>query len=351
MAFDGDTALYITSNQYSFDGGFQYAKLRIVKKEDLYWEGEGEPLPWIDFWGEKNADESPVFGWVPARSVGDEPVQYLVNTEDPAGGGAISLWRVFGGDEFEIEGPVRIVVNDYRPPPPAEQKGGEETIQTGDCRLSRAVIHGGHLYTVFPETIRWEGRDEGFVRILDIDLDSNALAAESDLGRPGFYYYAPDIAVDREGNVVLVFNWSGPSEHVSLRAVGKGKDDSGFIGSFSLKDGEAYYVHTNEFGHIEWGYANAVTFDSTSCGGAFWAFGAYAAGELEWGTRVSRLAWKECFKRADCNADGKLNIADAVGLLGYLFAGAAPPPEPFKTCGEDPTRDALDCLLYLPCDY
>jgi len=69
------------------------------------------------------------------------------------------------------------------------------------------------------------------------------------------------------------------------------------------------------------------------------------------GTGVSRLAWKECFKRADCNADGKLNIADAVGLLGYLFAGAAPPPEPFKTCGEDPTRDALDCLLYLPCDY
>jgi hypothetical protein len=48
-----------------------------------------------------------------------------------------------------------------------------------------------------------------------------------------------------------------------------------------------------------------------------------------------------CLKAADGNDDGRLNIADAVSILGYLFGGAGPLPLPFDACGYDPTADYL----------
>jgi hypothetical protein len=58
----------------------------------------------------------------------------------------------------------------------------------------------------------------------------------------------------------------------------------------------------------------------------------------------------ECKDAADANDDGQLNIADAIATLGHLFGGAGDLPDPFLTCGEDPTDDALDCLVFPPCE-
>ncbi len=55
-----------------------------------------------------------------------------------------------------------------------------------------------------------------------------------------------------------------------------------------------------------------------------------------------------CQDAADFNDDGVLNIADPVALLSFLFSGAAPPPDPFASCGPDPTADAIDCPSLCP---
>ena len=52
----------------------------------------------------------------------------------------------------------------------------------------------------------------------------------------------------------------------------------------------------------------------------------------------------------DANDDGGLDIADAVKILGHLFAQAGPLPDPFGACGTDPTSDDLGCLSYAPCE-
>ncbi len=56
-----------------------------------------------------------------------------------------------------------------------------------------------------------------------------------------------------------------------------------------------------------------------------------------------------CRDAADANDDGQLNIADAITILGHLFGGKGPLPAPFDACGEDPSIDALDCLDFPPC--
>jgi hypothetical protein len=90
-----------------------------------------------------------------------------------------------------------------------------------------------------------------------------------------------------------------------------------------------------------------------------------------------------CFRRGDCNDDGKFDISDPIGLLDYLFSGGSkhvpcreacnaaddgtldisdpirmlarlftggdPLPPPYKACGDDPTPETLGCEEYTNC--
>ena len=53
-----------------------------------------------------------------------------------------------------------------------------------------------------------------------------------------------------------------------------------------------------------------------------------------------------CADAADVNDDGVIDIADPIRILGFLFAGSGPPPAPFPEPGPDPTEDALGCESY-----
>ncbi len=57
-----------------------------------------------------------------------------------------------------------------------------------------------------------------------------------------------------------------------------------------------------------------------------------------------------CMDSADANDDGSVNIADAVAVLAYYFAGAGDLAPPFGTCGVDPTDDAIGCEKFTPCE-
>jgi hypothetical protein len=50
-----------------------------------------------------------------------------------------------------------------------------------------------------------------------------------------------------------------------------------------------------------------------------------------------------CRQAADVNDSGAIDLSDAVYLLGHLFLGGPPPPPPFPEPGRDPTPDGLDC--------
>ena len=56
-----------------------------------------------------------------------------------------------------------------------------------------------------------------------------------------------------------------------------------------------------------------------------------------------------CEDAADATDDGKLNLADALYTLMHLFVRGNLLPAPGMECGEDPTLDTLDCVLYAHC--
>ena len=50
-----------------------------------------------------------------------------------------------------------------------------------------------------------------------------------------------------------------------------------------------------------------------------------------------------CLKALDVNDNGKVEITDSIVLLQHLFEGGTAPPAPFPDCGTDPTADGLSC--------
>ncbi len=57
-----------------------------------------------------------------------------------------------------------------------------------------------------------------------------------------------------------------------------------------------------------------------------------------------------CRDAADANDDGAVDISDAVMLLIHLFAQSGPLPEPFGACDDDPTEDELKCVEFPGCN-
>ncbi len=56
-----------------------------------------------------------------------------------------------------------------------------------------------------------------------------------------------------------------------------------------------------------------------------------------------------CMDAADVNDDGRISIADGIGLLRFLFGEGDAPAAPFPGCGWDHTDDALGCESARPC--
>ena len=56
-----------------------------------------------------------------------------------------------------------------------------------------------------------------------------------------------------------------------------------------------------------------------------------------------------CVKSSDTNDDGAIDIGDPILILSYLFADGASPAPPFAECGPDPTDDSLGCESFEPC--
>ncbi len=56
-----------------------------------------------------------------------------------------------------------------------------------------------------------------------------------------------------------------------------------------------------------------------------------------------------CLKSADVDDDGAVGLTDPLGVLNFLFLNGRPPAAPFGACGSDPTPDELDCAGFAPC--
>jgi hypothetical protein len=286
-------AIYVTSNQYGFSGAFKHAKLRILKKSELYWTGSGGSLTWTDFWNWQNANGSPVFTWMPVHTLTSTDEEFLVNTESPSLGSTLSLWAVTdpAGASPALTRLATVNIGTYSAPPDAVQPSPGLPLDTIDSRLMQpAVYRSGYIYGSFPEAHNWGSGTVSALRLLKISTGSASAVLNTTYGFDGFYYFFPSIYVDESDNIALVFNRTSPTEFAGIHYTGRLATDTTIQGSALLKAGQSSYQRVDSIGRNRWGDYNGIGLDPAD-NKTFWMISEYAKGFTEWDTWIGGVTF------------------------------------------------------------
>ncbi len=232
LGFDFDQAVYVTSNQWVFNGGFIYSKVRILPKAQLY---AGLNVSFNDLWDLRENDNGVAFTVKPASTYSDADGEFLLS----------NVW--FGGTYttyWKITDPIlnpavavrpRVNVPSYPSPPNAAQLGGS-AIGTIGAMTQEVIFRNGKVYTSFDQRVNWGSGNVSAVRVLGVDTASSMATVDYLFGADGKHYFFPAVYVDPNDVIYLVCNRSATNEYVSVHYV---EDLANNSTSVQVKAGES----------------------------------------------------------------------------------------------------------------
>ncbi len=375
----GDRFLVISSDQYAAGGDFLYARLRLLHRAQLYWEGEGSALSWRDFWALLNKVGAPANHFRPVEEPQGGSSGYLVSSWVDAESGSFTLWR-FAGDTLSL---VKEFYGSQLGPEPVAQPGTDVVLYASEPPLGNAVFKDGHLVIVHEAGYGTEEEKQAAVGVIDYQPDRGLLRAFLYTDRWNAFF-SPSLTLSSTGHVVLACNVSSSDTPLRTNVTRDSLSILRFGPIVPVVQGEGAVETPRIEGGVRWRRGCALSVGAGPCKGEVWVAGAFASGNPPWSVRVRRVLLQECFVRGDSsldgavdladavailgylftgpfenpcpktmdnNDDGRINIADAVFLLGYLFGGGEQPAPPFPSCGPDPTPGGFIplCASYPPC--
>ncbi len=268
-----DNAIYITSDQYNFSNAFQYAKIRVLSKAQLY---SGSAATFTDFTGFTNSDGSLVFAPQPARTLSSTSSEYFLNT-NPYGRSSVTLWRISGAPASpSLVRQKTFTIGAFSDPPDALQPGTTTLVVTNDARMYDFVWRGGIIHAAFGESFSGLAA----VRYLRLNTTNNSVVKDVTYTQPGVYYYYPTVADDSAGNMYMVFTRSSATEYPSVYQTGMQPADSAIQSSALVKAG----LGTNTSGR--WGDYNAIANDPADSL-AVVSYAGWANTSNRWGTWIT----------------------------------------------------------------
>ena len=280
-------ALYITANMFGFNGGFGYAKIRVVPKAGPY---SGAAANFFDFTHMKNADGTPAFTIQPCHTFGAPQVEYLVNSLFP-NGDRLTLWSITGQPNAPVLHRLEAQVSPYSLAPNAEQSGGKPPLNTGDVRVQHAVFRGDCLWTAITTAYNWgTSKNRAAIQWCQIEPATAHVVQEGVFGTSNRHYFFPAACPDDNGNMVILFDRSGPSEFGSLYFASRhATDPLGTLqASVLLKSGTAHYIGLDDGGRNRWGDYNGIAADPANSQ-MIWLYGGYAEAKNTWGTWIASV--------------------------------------------------------------
>ncbi len=297
-------ALYITTNQFQLtpagDGKFQYSRLRIIPKSQLY--GACISPSYFDFWDltDPASTSERVFTLRPAFTFGTPGVEYLVSNSPFETSTYFTLWSLTnplsGSPTLTAQ---NVPVTASTAPPNADQLGATGgtsgcpapcLIDTGDGRLLDLVYRSGSLWTSHAVA---GGTDDAYSRVryvrLGVGGGSPTVLEDVSFGVDGCWYYYPAVAPDQNSNLGMVFTRSCTSEYAGIRYTGRATTDTTLQGSTLLKSGETNYLNPAS-GKNRWGDYSGAAVDPADPS-KLWFLGEYAASPVNtWGTWAGQVA-------------------------------------------------------------
>jgi hypothetical protein len=288
VGFDKD-AIYISANQWSFGGSFQYVKIRILPKAQLYANSAGS-VTWSDIWNigyPSGGIAQNVFNIRPSIMYTENSDYYLLHAPNAS----IDYFVI-----YTISNPLTtpvlkakfVPVSYYSPAPNANQLGGGTMLlETGGSHLrSEPKYRDGYLWAV--HSIR---NPSGGSSLRYVVIEAEAATAVEDvaMGAPNYWYSYPAIEVDKDYNVAITFSRSATTEYIGAYYTYRAASDApGLRGSLTLQEGKASYQKDYSSGRNRWGDYNGIVIDPSDDYG-MWMFTEYASAANTWGTWVGNI--------------------------------------------------------------
>lgn len=244
IGFDQE-AIYIATNNFTFAGSGQYAKLRIISKSELYNSNAGA-LTYKDIWNISIPNSGTgVWNLRPSYHYSVSDGHYLVFA-NRGGGNFYSVYKLTNPTTTPTLTGVNINVPFYGPTPNANQLGGgTPLIETGGSVIRNApIFRDGYLYAA--HSIRNSTNiNYSSVKYFKVNVSNNTISESAELGAVGYYYFYPALAADKDGNIAITCSRSGDNEYIGAYYISRRYDDpEGLSGATPLQVGLGNYVKT-----------------------------------------------------------------------------------------------------------
>lgn len=324
IGFD-EQAMYIMTRCFSFGGGFNYTKIRIISKADLYASNAG-PFTYKDIWDITIPGSSTRPDVIhPSFQYSSAGEHYLLFA-NRSGGNYISLYKISNPLTTPALTGVNIPVTFFGNTPNANQLGGSTTlIETNGSHIKTApVFRDGFLYathsiqnSVYPFY--------SSIKYVKINVATNTVVESAELGANKYYYSYPAIAVDKDGNVGITCSRSGDSEYIgSYYTTRRASDPPGLSNSQVLQEGLGNYVITFGGTRNRWGdYLGAFIDPADEY--SFWMISQYASGTNAYSNVVGQVRLQPFpgifVYNADMNYEfGEVEVGEVSDTIDVLIA-------------------------------
>jgi hypothetical protein len=221
--------VYLTTTEFSILGPeFNGDQIYAVAKSDLV--EEADSIHFVHF-TDLNIGGAPAFSVEPALTYGSPPAEFFLSSLDPNGtfDQRIGVWamthreRVATGGKPTLSSKV-IRSEGYAIPPPAEQKGSDSTLESGDDRMQQVQYIGGNVLGSLDTsvTIPNDPQPRAGVAWFKVKptvannvLTGATLAAQGYVALRGNHLLYGAFQADPAGNAAMAFTLTGPSRFPS----------------------------------------------------------------------------------------------------------------------------------------
>jgi hypothetical protein len=280
-----EEAIYVSTRCFQFGGGLLYNKIRIINKAELY-SSNGGPLTWNDIWDIRSPN-----------SVGVKPDVIRPSISYTPGDGGYFLWSSNGGANFyllyRIFNPltsprlraINVPSQYYGRAPNASQPGtGIQLDAIGSWMYGAPIIRNEKLFASHSIQNSLFSSNSS-AKYLIVDLGTNQIIENSELGAQGFFYLYSTLTVDQDNNIAMTFSRSGDTEYCgAFYSTKHASDPPGLSPSLSFKEGEGIYSSGNP---SRWGDYQGIYLDPNNYD--VWMFTEFAARNNAWSTYVGHI--------------------------------------------------------------
>ncbi|GJM34440.1 MAG: hypothetical protein DHS20C18_34410 [Saprospiraceae bacterium] len=290
-----DSLIYWLNDMYPYNpptGNPLYTKLRVIKKNDVFNSTAGN-VDYQDIWGIKRPNSNLnvrtlklVHNLSPSTDV------YMVGLPNPSGGTFASIYGYKIKDSFnELSvSAFNIPCSSYSMPPHMLHQGGGKRMQLWWFFYTEMVQRNGKIRAA--HSVRGANPNYSQIHFMEIDTGSMSLVQELYLNKTDYAYGYPDMLIDDQDNVFMVYNRSGLNEYPGIFYTAKPANSDSFLDDIPLQEGQGDlngFCGNTSNPYIRFEDYTDIMFDPVEAN-SFWMMGEYIGADNRWKTKVGKVA-------------------------------------------------------------